>query len=106
MFMSQWEETQDNLQLSLARNVFGMHAPIRIMMERKIVSTVCTYSDEATYRLQMKLMISKNMHMPALPRSNIHLDILMGRDERIDLVDVFEGWLNSLLQLPFLTPSL
>ena len=29
--------------------------------------------------------------MPALPRSNIHLDILMGRDETVDVTDVFNG---------------
>lgn len=29
--------------------------------------------------------------MPALPRSNIHLDILMGRDEILDVSDVFGG---------------
>lgn len=29
--------------------------------------------------------------MPALPRSNIHLDILMGRDETLDVSEVFLG---------------
>ena len=29
--------------------------------------------------------------MPALPRSNIHLDILMGRDETLDVSDIFQG---------------
>lgn len=29
--------------------------------------------------------------MPCLPRSNIHLDILMGRDEEVDFHDVFGG---------------
>jgi proteasome maturation protein len=29
--------------------------------------------------------------MPALPQSNIHLDILMGRDECIEPVDIFGG---------------
>lgn len=27
--------------------------------------------------------------MPALPQSNIHLDILMGRDETLDVADFF-----------------
>jgi len=35
-----WEETQDNLKLNLERNVFGMHAPMRQLMERKIVASV------------------------------------------------------------------
>ena len=29
--------------------------------------------------------------MSALPRSNLHLDVLMGRDEAIEPVDVFGG---------------
>lgn len=29
--------------------------------------------------------------MPVISRSNIHLDILMGRDESIDVQDIFEG---------------
>lgn len=33
----------------------------------------------------------QNMHMPALARSNIHLDILMGRDESVDVNDIFGG---------------
>lgn len=29
--------------------------------------------------------------MPAMPQSNIHLDILMGRDEALDVGDFFGG---------------
>jgi proteasome maturation protein len=29
--------------------------------------------------------------MSGLPRSNLHLDVLMGRDEAIEPVDVFGG---------------
>ncbi|PAV21801.1 proteasome maturation factor UMP1 [Pyrrhoderma noxium] len=68
--LDNWEETQDNLKLTLQRNLYGIHAPVRLAMERKIVST--------------------SFHMPALPRSNIHLDILMGRDETVDVTDVFD----------------
>ena len=35
--------------------------------------------------------LRQDMHMPALPRSNIHLDILMGRDEALDVSEVFLG---------------
>jgi proteasome maturation protein len=38
--MLQWHETQDNLKLTLQRNIYGMHAPVRLLMERKIVSRV------------------------------------------------------------------
>ncbi|ESK98175.1 hypothetical protein Moror_354 [Moniliophthora roreri MCA 2997] len=67
--LENWEETQDNLKLTMMRNVHGLHAPMRLLMERKIVS--------------------RNPHMPALPQTNIHLDILMGRDETIEPGDVF-----------------
>ncbi|KAF7319871.1 hypothetical protein MKEN_00770300 [Mycena kentingensis (nom. inval.)] len=69
--LENWEETQDNMKLTLQRNLHGMHAPMRLLMERKIVAT--------------------NPHMPALPQSNLHLDILMGRDETIEPVDIFGG---------------
>ena len=36
----QWAETQDNLKLNMQRNVYGMHAPMRLLMERKIVTQV------------------------------------------------------------------
>ncbi|KAF5319852.1 hypothetical protein D9758_000003 [Tetrapyrgos nigripes] len=66
-----WEETQDNLKLTMMRNVHGLHAPMRLLMERK--------------------MVSASPHMPVLPQSNIHLDILMGRDETVEAADVFAG---------------
>ncbi|KAJ6627008.1 proteasome maturation factor UMP1 [Mycena sp. CBHHK59/15] len=69
--LENWEETQDNLKLTLQRNIHGMHAPMRLLMERKIVSA--------------------SAHMPAFPQSNLHLDILMGRDETIEPVDIFGG---------------
>lgn len=39
----QWEETQDNLKMTMQRNLFGLHLPVRQMMERKIVAAVCTH---------------------------------------------------------------
>lgn len=36
----QWEETQDNAKLTVQRNIYGMHAPMRLLMERKIVTSV------------------------------------------------------------------
>ncbi|KAF8640595.1 hypothetical protein AX17_000257 [Amanita inopinata Kibby_2008] len=74
--LENWEATQDNLRLNLKRNVYGMHAPMRLLMERKLVAT--------------------NLHMPVLPQSNIHLDILMGRDEAIEPADVFGGMETAL----------
>ncbi|KAG8833142.1 hypothetical protein FRC17_011262 [Serendipita sp. 399] len=67
--LENWERTQDELKLNLYRNVYGLHAPVRLMMERKLVA--------------------QNPHFPALPQSNIHLDILMGRDSTLDIGDFF-----------------
>jgi len=68
--LENWEATQDNLKLTLERNLFGMHAPMRRLMERKIVANAPMYSG---------------------PQANLHLDILMGRDEVIEPSDVFLG---------------
>ncbi|KAH8101636.1 proteasome maturation factor UMP1 [Cristinia sonorae] len=65
--LENWEETQDNVKLTMLRNVYGLHAPVRLLMERKT--------------------IAMNPHMPAFTTSNIHLDVLMGRDETLDTAD-------------------
>ncbi|PFH54699.1 hypothetical protein AMATHDRAFT_239 [Amanita thiersii Skay4041] len=66
-----WESSQDSIRLNLKRDIYGMHAPMRLLMERKLVAST--------------------PHIPVLPRSNIHLDILMGRDESIEPADLFGG---------------
>lgn len=38
--LEQWDETRDNFKLTMARNMYGMGAPIRTMMERKAVAYV------------------------------------------------------------------
>ncbi|KAG5651816.1 hypothetical protein H0H81_007288 [Sphagnurus paluster] len=70
--LENWEATQDNMKLTLQRNIYGMHAPMRRLMERKIVS-------------------QSNPFVSAMSPSNIHLDILMGRDSTIEPADVFLG---------------
>ncbi|KAL4243909.1 Proteasome maturation factor Ump1 [Abortiporus biennis] len=65
--LENWEITQDNLKLTQLRNVYGLAAPVRLLMERK--------------------MVGYNPHMPALKTSNVHLDVLMGRDETIECAD-------------------
>ncbi|KAF8167857.1 proteasome maturation factor UMP1-domain-containing protein [Crassisporium funariophilum] len=69
--LENWEATQDNLKLTLERNLYGMHAPMRRLMERRIVANTS--------------------HMPGAPQTNLHLDIMMGRDETIEPADVFLG---------------
>ncbi|KAK2461733.1 hypothetical protein APHAL10511_006196 [Amanita phalloides] len=70
------EPAQDNLALTLKRDIYGMHAPMRLLMERKLVNA--------------------DHHMSLLPRSNLHLDILMGRDDTIEPADVFGGMETNL----------
>ncbi|KAH9994390.1 proteasome maturation factor UMP1 [Russula vinacea] len=67
--LENWDDTQRSFKLTTHRNIYGLHAPMRQLMERKIVSF--------------------NPHMPAMPQSNIHLDILEGRDEILDVTDFF-----------------
>lgn len=38
--LENWELTRDNLKLTMQRNMFGMAAPIRTLMERRIVEHV------------------------------------------------------------------
>ncbi|KAG0019530.1 hypothetical protein BGZ80_005661 [Entomortierella chlamydospora] len=69
--LTEWEDTQEELKMNLARNLYGMHAPIKMAMERSLVI--------------------KARGPSMLPhRSNLGLDILMGKDETID----FEDFLN------------
>src|ERR1700722_14900921 len=82
-----WAETQDNLKLTVYRNIYGIHAPVRLLMERKAVAFVRSLPSFQS----LLITVEKNPHMPALPQSNLHLDILMGRDETIEPVDVFFG---------------
>ncbi|KAF8968437.1 hypothetical protein BGZ46_010868 [Entomortierella lignicola] len=67
----EWENTQEELKMNLARNLYGMHAPIKMAMERSLV-----------IKARGPSMIPQ--------RSNLGLDILMGKDETID----FEDFLN------------
>ncbi|ORY05642.1 proteasome maturation factor UMP1 [Basidiobolus meristosporus CBS 931.73] len=69
--LNNWEETQTNLKLNMQRQLYGIHAPVRVLMERDIVS--------------------RNQRLPVLPSSNIGLDILTGKDEHVD----FEDYLND-----------
>lgn len=40
--LENWEATQDNIKLTMQRNVHGLGAPAHTLMERKIVSYVST----------------------------------------------------------------
>ncbi|KAG6886723.1 hypothetical protein C0992_002669 [Termitomyces sp. T32_za158] len=71
--LENWEATQDNTRLTLQRSTYGLHAPMRLLMERKIVTQ------------------GTNPFTAAMSPSNLHLDILMGRDNALEPADVFLG---------------
>ena len=62
---------------------------MRLLMERKIVASVSIYVLHAL--MLADAFPPKNPHISGVPQSNIHLDILMGRDETIEPVDIFGG---------------
>ncbi|KAJ3417402.1 hypothetical protein HDV05_004867 [Chytridiales sp. JEL 0842] len=65
--LNNWDETQEQLKFSMARNVHGLHAPIRLQME--------------------KTLVSQTMRPPLLKPSKIGLDILSGKDTTIEFED-------------------
>jgi proteasome maturation protein len=76
--------------MNLQRNIYGLHLPVRQLMERKLVSSVSLAARHC--------IIAHTKQNPSLHHggSNIHLDILMGRDENLGVPDVFTG-----LSMPF-----
>ncbi|TPX72947.1 hypothetical protein SpCBS45565_g00354 [Spizellomyces sp. 'palustris'] len=64
---SQWQETQEQLRMTMHRRAFGLHAPLRLQME--------------------KALVSQPRRIPVLPVSNLGLEILEGRDQTIDYED-------------------
>merc|ERR1712121_561260 len=66
-----WNEHQDKIRMTVLRNTQGVHAPLRLLMERKAVSHVS--------------------RLPFLPSHNVALDVLTGNDECIGFEDVLGG---------------
>ncbi|KAJ2551242.1 hypothetical protein EV175_003764 [Coemansia sp. RSA 1933] len=69
--ISNWENSQLGMKLNMQRQIYGLHAPLRTMMEIQSVQKI-----------------------PALlgsRASRIQLDILLGKDETIDVDDLFGG---------------
>lgn len=92
MWICKWEETQENLHLTLQRNIYGLHAPIRQLMERQIVSQV---RFSPSYPVCSTVLTMERAQTPIptafggfIQPSNLQLDILLGRDETINISDV------------------
>jgi proteasome maturation protein len=68
--LANWEQTQHDLKMETYRRVFGAAEPIRRTMELKIV---------------------ENDFVPTVVggQSNIHRDILLGKDTSIDWEDIY-----------------
>lgn len=83
--------------MTLQRNMYGLHAPVRQMMERSICRQVRPpFYFRAAAHVHLTLMLYTQTPTPvnlggiARP-SNIHLDILMGRDEEVGPSDIYIG---------------
>ncbi|RKP00190.1 hypothetical protein CXG81DRAFT_1089, partial [Caulochytrium protostelioides] len=66
--LEHYEATQDELRLTMLRGTVGSHLPLKLQMERAIVA------DNAPFRL--------------FGGRDASLDVLMGRNERLDVEDV------------------
>ncbi|GAA5840117.1 hypothetical protein JCM5353_008515 [Sporobolomyces roseus] len=71
--LNDWDQTRENLHMTLERNMFGLHAPVRQMMERQLVQQAN----------------GNNLDIGGFRNcSNLGLDILRGVDEEIGPRDV------------------
>jgi proteasome maturation protein len=68
-----------------------MHAPLRRLMERKIVAQVCHPTLLCNSLFGVLITVLQTPHTLSAPNTNLQLDILMGRDETIDVSDIFLG---------------
>ncbi|XP_075234431.1 proteasome maturation protein [Lycorma delicatula] len=62
-----YAKNQEKIQMTVLRNIQGLHAPLRIAMELKAFNNVG--------------------HLPFLPSSGISRDVLLGNDDRIEFSD-------------------
>ncbi|EPZ34751.1 Proteasome maturation factor UMP1 domain-containing protein [Rozella allomycis CSF55] len=63
--------TENKIKLSMMRNNYGLHMPLRHIMEQKIVGMP--------------------KRLPVLKSSSIAMDTLLGKDETIDVEDFMGG---------------
>ncbi|KAJ2741749.1 hypothetical protein GGI20_004966 [Coemansia sp. BCRC 34301] len=68
--LSNWGNSQLNMKLHMQRKIYGLHAPLRTMMEVQAIK-------QAPYALNARA-------------SRIQLDILLGRDEDFDVEDIYD----------------
>ncbi|XP_055333335.1 proteasome maturation protein-like [Paramacrobiotus metropolitanus] len=67
-----YHDTQeDRMNYAMLRSTQGIHAPLRLQME--------------------KFLVKQPSRNSVMPSSNLHLDVLNGKDETIDLEDVLNA---------------
>ncbi|KAJ1895106.1 hypothetical protein LPJ66_004788 [Kickxella alabastrina] len=78
--LANWENSQLNMKLHMQRKIYGLHAPMRTMMEIQSVKQGSPFG------------------LGGSRASRIQLDILMGRDETIDVADIFDD--SEVAEMP------
>lgn len=68
----------DEMNYSMLRSTQGIHAPLKLMMEKNYASKVG--------------------RLPFLPSSNLMLEVLEGRDESIGFEDIYNGIIFYLIE--------
>lgn len=66
-----FKQKNEEMNFSTLRKIQGIHAPLKLKMER--------------------IAVSKVGHLPCLPSSNLMLDTLTGQDELVDFGDILNG---------------
>ncbi|SGY77270.1 BQ5605_C005g03592 [Microbotryum silenes-dioicae] len=97
--LENWDDHREMLQLTLQRQMFGLHMPVRQMMERSLVKQVSHTPPKSTLPMTYGIHPVSYTAQSVVPRSlggftrpsNLHLDILLGNDEQIDVADVLRG---------------
>jgi proteasome maturation protein len=77
MSEANFERNYNQFMLQSLRDSQGLHAPMKLQMERK--------------------MASKIQRIPPLPSSMIALETLLGKDETLSIEELLDGKLNYLI---------
>ncbi|KAJ2697953.1 hypothetical protein FB645_005783 [Coemansia sp. IMI 203386] len=71
--LANWEDSQLKMKLHMQRSLYGLHAPMRTMMEIQSVGS------------------SLPSRLPGSRAARMQLDILMGKDDTIDVEDILDS---------------
>ncbi|OBA27191.1 hypothetical protein HANVADRAFT_23830 [Hanseniaspora valbyensis NRRL Y-1626] len=77
--LQQWEQKQFQLKLEQEKKVFGLHLPMKIMMEKEIIDSVDNFS------IVNELRKESQLH----PATSIHQDIINNKEYDIDYEDIY-----------------